>query len=536
MKANRRVRWCAGWILSGWVLAGVLGQEPEPLGAGVPAERDNGVGVEQGDVGQVQGREEAMGRDDREPGLPPIEWRRVSDRVRVFSDAVIAADEEAAEVVVVFGALEMQGRVRGDVVVVWGRARIDGEVSGDVVAPLTDLELGPNTHIRGSLVAVGGELKVDPAARVDGERVEIGAGDIPGWRAVRRGLVAIKDWGVQGVLMGRLLPPQWGWWWWVALAMSLLYLLVVVVAPRPVAAGVRELETRPVSSFFVGILGYVLGSLLLLMLAATGFGLLALPFIVIALFIVQFVGKASVYQLVGQRIAAQFGGGVLGQPLPALLIGLVLFTLVYMIPVLGLLAWLALAPLGFGAALMGMFQALKVDRPAGMTGGVANGPSVHAAAHPAGSQPDHPVDGLTPPVIGQSAGGVGGADLATLPRAGFWIRLAATSLDLLIVGAVLGFLGLIEFFLIPWIAYHVGMWSWRGTTVGGIVCGLKVARLDGQPLTFAVALIRSLASLLSGVALFLGFFWAGWTREKLAWHDLIAGTVILRMPRGVSLI
>jgi uncharacterized RDD family membrane protein YckC len=36
--------------------------------------------------------------------------------------------------------------------------------------------------------------------------------------------------------------------------------------------------------------------------------------------------------------------------------------------------------------------------------------------------------------------------------------------------------------------------------------------------------------------LFLGFFWAGWTREKTAWHDLIAGTVIVRMPRGIPLL
>jgi uncharacterized RDD family membrane protein YckC len=85
-------------------------------------------------------------------------------------------------------------------------------------------------------------------------------------------------------------------------------------------------------------------------------------------------------------------------------------------------------------------------------------------------------------------------------------------------------------------AYHIGMWTWKATTIGGIVLGIKVVRLDGQPMNFAVAFVRCLSSVFSIVALGLGFFWAGWDRERQAWHDKIAGTVIVRVPRGVSLV
>jgi uncharacterized RDD family membrane protein YckC len=51
-----------------------------------------------------------------------------------------------------------------------------------------------------------------------------------------------------------------------------------------------------------------------------------------------------------------------------------------------------------------------------------------------------------------------------------------------------------------------------------------------------VAFVRSLASLFSLIALGLGFFWAGWSREKRAWHDLIAGTLVVQLPRGTSLL
>jgi uncharacterized RDD family membrane protein YckC len=79
------------------------------------------------------------------------------------------------------------------------------------------------------------------------------------------------------------------------------------------------------------------------------------------------------------------------------------------------------------------------------------------------------------------------------------------------------------------------MWSWKGTTIGGVVFGLRIVRRDGRPIDFAVALLRSLASFFSALVVFVGFFWAGWNREKQSWHDLIAGTIVIKVPKGVPL-
>jgi uncharacterized RDD family membrane protein YckC len=86
------------------------------------------------------------------------------------------------------------------------------------------------------------------------------------------------------------------------------------------------------------------------------------------------------------------------------------------------------------------------------------------------------------------------------------------------------------------LAYFSGLWAWKGTTIGGIVVGLKVVRIDGKPLTFPVALIRSLAAAFSIIVLFLGYIWIAWDSEKQGWHDKIAGTVVLRLPRGTPLL
>ena len=123
-----------------------------------------------------------------------------------------------------------------------------------------------------------------------------------------------------------------------------------------------------------------------------------------------------------------------------------------------------------------------------------------------------------------------------LPRAGFWERLGAAFLDVIIVAILSAVVGGLPLGFLVALAYFAGMWAWRGTTIGGIVLNLKVVRLDGQPVSFAVALVRGLATALSIVTFFLGFLWMLFDREKQTWHDKLAGTVVVRTPRAISLV
>jgi uncharacterized RDD family membrane protein YckC len=134
---------------------------------------------------------------------------------------------------------------------------------------------------------------------------------------------------------------------------------------------------------------------------------------------------------------------------------------------------------------------------------------------------------VTPPVL---------PEIHSCPRAGFWERMAAGFLDMVLLGILGHFVGGMPFVLLVALAYFTGMWAWKGTSIGGIVLGLKVVRLDSQPVSFAVALVRALAGAFSIVVLFLGFLWIAWDPEKQGWHDRIAGTVVLKLPRGTSLI
>ena len=61
-------------------------------------------------------------------------------------------------------------------------------------------------------------------------------------------------------------------------------------------------------------------------------------------------------------------------------------------------------------------------------------------------------------------------------------------------------------------------------------------RLDGKPIDFPTALVRSLGTFFGVAALGLGYFWAAWDEERQGWHDKLAGTVVVRVPKVESLV
>jgi uncharacterized RDD family membrane protein YckC len=125
------------------------------------------------------------------------------------------------------------------------------------------------------------------------------------------------------------------------------------------------------------------------------------------------------------------------------------------------------------------------------------------------------------------------AEEAGLPRAGFWIRMAALLIDIILVGVVTR----AHSVFLPFLAmYGAVLWRLKGSTIGGIIFGLKVVRIDGKPAEWVTMIVRALACFFSLIVVGLGFFWIAFDREKQGWHDKIAGTVVVKLPKGASLV
>jgi uncharacterized RDD family membrane protein YckC len=95
-------------------------------------------------------------------------------------------------------------------------------------------------------------------------------------------------------------------------------------------------------------------------------------------------------------------------------------------------------------------------------------------------------------------------------------------------GSLLAF-QLFLFEIIP-LLFFSGFWWRGGQTLGMRAWRLKVVRMDGSALSWGDALKRHLGALLSCLALGLGFLWILVDRDRLAWHDRLSGTRLIRLP------
>lgn len=442
----------------------------------------------------------------KDPAPAPDARENPRDRISIGRGIHLREGETAKDVVVVFGSADLEGDVEGSAVVVGGSARISGKVEEDLVA-IGSAWLGPNAVVKGDAVTIGGSMTLEKGAKVLQDKVELSLlrpfENFPG----------IKAWLKHGLLCLRPLPHQLPWVWGIAAGFLLLGMLTAACLPDPVDLCRTSLEEKPMHALAAGLLGLALTGPLAAVLITSVVGIIIIPFLACAILGGAYVGKVALCGAAGARLGRGLGLSVLDRPVAAVAAGAAGLTLLYTVPVLGFMAWALSSTFGLGAALLAAFTALRGEE----------GDPEPVAGNPLVTQGE-PVPGAAP------------ADAALLPRAGFWVRAGATALDALVFIMIAAMMPVLTVGLIGWALYQIGFWTWKGTTLGGIVFSLQGVRVDGRPMDFPVAVIRHLASYLSFLALGIGFFWAGWDPERQTWHDKIAGTLVVRVPKGRPLI
>ena len=441
----------------------------------------------------------------------------------IRSNFTVKKGETVGEIVIIDGELRVEGTVDGNIVAVASKAFIDGVVKGTVVVVPGPVTFGPNAEIADETVVVG-EFTRDPDAKF-GRHFQ--AVPIPNLVPIVTGA---KDFVFEGVIMMRPLPPSVQWVWVLHGAMFLVLIGMTLLFPKPVEVGAKAIADRPVVSIFSGFLTAILFIPVLVLLVVTVVGIIAVPFAIAGLCIAALFGKASVLEFIGQQVGRNLRVQIFESPLIALLIGGIILALFYMVPILGMLVWCVATLLGLGAIMVATASTLNSHpsepTPAGVPAPVPPATPIATATAP--------LTEAVPPIATTATT----AAPVLLKRAGFWKRTFAAFLDWVLLGIPIVVSSVLTppIFPLILIGYFVAMWTWKGTSVGKICLGLKIVRTDGTPIDFAVALVRSLAACFSFMVFLLGFFWAGWDKEKQSWHDKIAGTVVVQVPKGVSLL
>lgn len=96
-------------------------------------------------------------------------------------------------------------------------------------------------------------------------------------------------------------------------------------------------------------------------------------------------------------------------------------------------------------------------------------------------------------------------------------------------GAATGLIGVIGIVAVVGWVYLMA----RGLTPGKAALGLRVHRTNGGTPGVGVMLVREWVGkmFVSGLFLGLGYVWALFDRDRQAWHDKLAGTVVVKASR-----
>jgi uncharacterized RDD family membrane protein YckC len=540
----------------------------EPSAAGSPAAAGSKDDFNDDSESSGRGRHARRHRHDHDDGSVVAighgghleSGQKADSVVSIFGSST--NEGEADDVVSILGNTRVTGPVHDSAVAVLGNTYIDAKVDGDVVAVLGNVELGPNAEVGGDVVSVLGVVKRDPAAIVHGsvQRVlDVDVGGISGFKW-------LDTWITRCLMYARPLAfaPGLGWAWTLALGFLAFYACLALMFRSSVDQCVHTLETQPGHTALASLLATLLTPVLIVLLCITVIGIAAVPFVVAALFCAGLFGKAVMLAWLGGRITGRRPGAV-GHPAIAVLIGGALVLVLYVIPVVGFLVYKLLGFFGFGAVIYTLIlrsrERRAANNPPPIGGFAAAGAPGASASTPGASTPGASMAGAgwtagpasgageAPPAGATPAGGAAAGPAAApytggfsappahlsaaMPRAGFWIRMVALLLDVILIGVLMSMLHPFHDVHIVILAiYGAVMWKLRGATVGGIVFDLHVVRVDGRPIDWETAIVRALGCFLSLVVVGLGFIWIAFDPNNQAWHDKIAGTVVVQAKKG----
>lgn len=137
-----------------------------------------------------------------------------------------------------------------------------------------------------------------------------------------------------------------------------------------------------------------------------------------------------------------------------------------------------------------------------------------------------------------------------LEYVGFWLRVAASIIDALIILVITGpvlvaiygwgyffdpespFIAGPADFLISWVLPAIAVilfWLYKQATPGKMAVAARVVDArTGDTISTGQAIGRYLAYFVAALPLFLGIIWVAFDPRKQGWHDKLAGTVVIR--------
>jgi cytoskeletal protein CcmA (bactofilin family) len=312
------------------------------------------------------------------------EGARVTEDLIGASFSLEMTSDSSVDGLVIYSGYQavLAGAVGGAVSAAVGALELAGPVAGDVKAEITGNqgEKSPASFMPSPLTMpnVAGGLKVTESARIGGRLIytapsegEIASGDVISGGVEHRRPEAKQapEPSAASVVLSHIKKP---------IALLIIGLLMLWLAPRWVRGLVESLEARPLPSLGWGVVTLiavpvaVIAIILVALIVAVVVGMLRLSdlaalvvvlsligegILIVAFWVaVAFLAPIAVSLVVGRWVVRRARGGMVGDGVLPLVIGLVAVAVLSAVPVIGtLVGWLVVL-LGLGAVLIWLLQ------------------------------------------------------------------------------------------------------------------------------------------------------------------------------------
>jgi len=263
-------------------------------------------------------------------------------------DIVVAEGEVQDNVITLGGNVLIEGEVKQDIVAFGGSITVRGRVGGDIVGVGSDIALESSAIVNGDVYSIGGVLDKEQGCVIKGDTVYFKTSeDVSKFlKETFRSIFTVSF--IPFILITKLLL----FFIWFIIA-----IVIAALLPRQISFASSQIRKSFWPVFGIGFLSIIIYVGFVIFSAILCFVLIGIPillFFVILGIAVQIFGRVIIFYFLGESLFKVFGKSKIS-PLGAVIIGLVLFTLIRFIPIIGFLFSFCLSILGWGVVIRTKF-------------------------------------------------------------------------------------------------------------------------------------------------------------------------------------